>query len=664
MSAGKIMAGRAVLQRGVIPAVLILLTAGLCLAVPASQDALAASQGTSSIAAGVSQTCAIEGGKAYCWGADPVGALGDGTTNNSSVPVAVDTSGVLAGKILTQISTSNETTCALDSTGAAYCWGSNGDGELGDGSAGGFGDYSDVPVAVDASGVLAGKILAEISVGDFDVCALDSTGAAYCWGSNADGELGNATTTDSSVPVAVDTSGALAGKTLTQIAAGGGYACALDSTGAAYCWGVNGNGEQGNGTTNGSSVPVAVDTSGALAGKTLTQIAAGGGFACALDSTGATYCWGGNFDGNLGNGTTTNSSVPVAVDTSGVLAGKTLTQISGGFEHACALDTAGTVYCWGNNDFGELGDDTTTTQSTVPVLVSPQAPTSITATAGGTTATVAWTAPAYLNGGTLTGYTATAAPGGAACTTTGAATCIITGLANGSTYSITVVAHTTVGDSGASTVITVTEPGIAIDQTITQDGTSTVTTAPFTTGGPRLLVAFTGSDGPATKQTTTVSGAGLTWTLAERANTKGGTAEIWTAQATAPLNNATVTSTPKTPGYNQSLTVVAFTGASGTGATASAGKAKGAPTVSLTTTQPESWAFAVGEDYSNAIARTLGPGQSQISQWVDLTPGETFWVQDQTATTPTAGTTVTLNDTAPTTDIWDMAAVEILPVGS
>lgn len=167
----------------------------------------------------------------------------------------------------------------------------------------------------------------------------------------------------------------------------------------------------------------------------------------------------------------------------------------------------------------------------------------------------------------------------------------------------------------------VTAPGIAIDQTTTQNGNGAVTIPTFSTTGPRLLVAYTSSDGPATKQTTTVTGAGLTWTLFERADTKGGTAEIWYAKSTGPLTRATVTSTPKTTGYDQSLTVIAFTGASGLGAGATAGKASGAPSVSLTTTAANSWVFAVGEDYTHATARTLGPGQSMINQWVDPTPG-------------------------------------------
>jgi YVTN family beta-propeller protein len=205
-------------------------------------------------------------------------------------------------------------------------------------------------------------------------------------------------------------------------------------------------------------------------------------------------------------------------------------------------------------------------------------------------------------------------------------------------------------------------PGIAIDQAITKTGTGSVTTAPLSTNGSRLLVAYVASDGPATKQSAAVTGAGLTLTLAARANKAGtGTAEIWTATAPAALTCATITSTPKAGGYDQSLTVVAYTGASGIGATATASKTATAPSATLTTTKADAWIFGVGEDYTSATARTLGPGQNLISQWVDSGPGETFWVQNRATTTPSAGTAVTLNDTAPTSSTWNLAIAEITP---
>jgi len=249
-----------------------------------SRAAQAVTEGTPWISAGSYLSCAVEAGTGYCWGLDDQGQLGNGAAgSNSDVPVAVDISGVLAGKTLTQISAGEEYACALDSDGAPYCWGWNVTGDLGDGSTAG----SNVPVAVETSGVLAGKTLTQISAGDGETCALDTVGTAYCWGLNEYGNLGNGTTTNSDVPVAVDTSGALAGKTLTHISAGGEHVCALDTSGVAYCWGENESGDLGDGATADSDVPVAIDTSGVLNGKTLTQISADEEHTCALDTSGS-----------------------------------------------------------------------------------------------------------------------------------------------------------------------------------------------------------------------------------------------------------------------------------------------------------------------------------------------------------------------------------------
>jgi alpha-tubulin suppressor-like RCC1 family protein len=457
------------------------------------------------ITTGFSHSCLLRNGKAYCWGDDTVGELGNNTTTATaqSTPVAVYTGGVLSGLTLIQISAGDDWTCALASTGNAYCWGNNDSGgitALGNGltlasdqpvlvsggliftqisvgssfacgltSAGvaycwgnnmqgmlgnGGTGFATIPTAVTTSGVLSGLILTQINAGQNFTCALASTGAAYCWGSNSNGQLGNNSTTSSSVPVAVTTSGGLAGVIVTQLATGTADTCALGSAGAAYCWGLNTNGQLGNNSTTQSLVPVAVTTTG----TPLAEITAGTSFACALDITGAAYCWGLNTNGQLGNNSTTQSLVPVPVTTTGVLAGATLTQIDAGQNFACVRDSTGVFYCWGGNATGQLGNGTTT-QSTVPVIVAgvvPGPPTSVAAFPGDTTANVYWVAPASLGTGTLTGYTATASPGGATCTTAGATTCTIAGLTNGTTYSITVVTDTTDGNSTASAVATVT----------------------------------------------------------------------------------------------------------------------------------------------------------------------------------------------------------------
>jgi hypothetical protein len=572
---------------------LIFLAAGLCLAVLVlvPQSAFASSPGTSSISAGGSDSCAIESGKAYCWGDNGEGQLGDGSIATSSRPVAVDTSGALAGKTLTEISAGSDSdTCALDAVGAAYCWGDNQLNALGAGSTV---SYSDVPVAVDTSGVLAGKVLTKISTGDAHTCVLDSTGTAYCWGNNGSGELGDGSrvtpdvpmavdtsglpagqvltqisagqsdtcaldtagaaycwgsiprsppggTVASDVPVAVDTSGVLAGKTLTQISAGfEELTCAVDSSGAAYCWGNNAFGALGGGEAGLSGNPVAVDTSGVLAGKTLTEVSAGDGFqACAVDSAGAAYCWGSNQYGKLGNGSVTDSSVPVAVAASGALTGRTLVGVSAGGQDTCAMDAGGDIYCWGYNGDGELGDNRTGPPSDVPVLAGPHAPTSVTATPGHGSAAVSWTAPGDLDGGTLTGYTATASPGGQSCTTASASTCTITGLTGGTTYRITVVAHTTAGDSGASAPATVTPAAGQV--TFTSSSSDTVaaskafTFTVATTGTPAPTITETGklpkgvkftshNDGTATLCGTPAKAAAGTYPLTLTATSPAGT---------------------------------------------------------------------------------------------------------------------------------------------
>ena len=315
---------------------------------------------------GANFTCGLDGtGKAFCWGVNPVGQLGNNSTTNSSVPVPVNSAGVLQGKTLTALGAGAAHGCTLSDDAKVSCWGYNIYGQLGNGTT----TNSSVPVAVDTTGVLAGKTITDISVGGYHACAL-AGGAVYCWGYNIYGQLGNGTTTNSSVPVAVDTVGVLAGKTITQIAAGYSHTCVRDSDGKAYCWGNGTQGSLGNNTTANSAVPVAVSTTGVLNGKTLTALTSGEGHSCALADAMA-YCWGYNFAGQVGNNTTTNALVPVAVNTATVLSGRKLVDISAGSSHTCALDDAGLAFCWGYNVVGQLGNNTTTNSAVaVPVVTT------------------------------------------------------------------------------------------------------------------------------------------------------------------------------------------------------------------------------------------------------------------------------------------------------
>ncbi len=245
--------------------------------------------------------------------------------------------------------------------------------------------------------------------------------------------------------------------------------------------------------------------------------------------------------------------------------------------------------------------------------------------------------------------------------------------ATSGTHTLTATATDTSGNVGQATPVKVTvenpaeeEPCFVMDANVTVDGHGTLTTPAFTTAeaGEQLL-AFVASDGPngAGKQSATVSGAGLKWTLVKRANSRPGDAEIWWATATKQLSGVTVTSKQSASGYDQSLSVIAEQMSDGIGASATAGAASGAPSVSLKTTEEGSLVFAVGDDWDRAVARTLGPNQMVLHEYLDESTGETFWSQYTALVTGAAGTTVTLGDTAPTNDQWNMAAVELLGDG-
>ena len=269
--------------------------------------------------------------------------------------------------------------CAVALDGRVYCWGSNSNGKIGSGNT----SSALVPSAVKISGALVGKVIKQIepsSAGNHS-CVIASDDKAYCWGHNGFGQLGNNNTVNSLTPVAVDTAGVLASKTIKQIASGGISSCVIASDDKAYCWGSNNFGQLGNGNLKNSSTPTPVSTTGVLAGKTIKQITAGTEFTCAIASDDKAYCWGSNSSGQLGNNSTINSGVPVAVNTSGVLAGKTIKQISAGSSHTCAIASDDKAYCWGSNSSGELGNNSTINSGVPTHVYAPKENTTIAANA-------------------------------------------------------------------------------------------------------------------------------------------------------------------------------------------------------------------------------------------------------------------------------------------
>jgi beta-lactam-binding protein with PASTA domain len=241
--------------------------------------------------------------------------------------------------------------------------------------------------------------------------------------------------------------------------------------------------------------------------------------------------------------------------------------------------------------------------------------------------------------------------------------------AAGSVISQSLIAGTSVAPGTAMSLVVSLGPAAApavptVDKMVFSQGAGRRTTPAFSTAIPgEMLVAFASSDGPAStdSQSLTISGAGLTWTRVQRSATRFGVSEIWKASAPSVLTNVTVSSTQAIAGVHQSLTVIAFTGVGGIGASNAAGAISGAPTVSLVTQAAGSLVYAAGNDWDRAVARTIPAGQTKVREFVDTPVGDTFWLQAAAGTSASAGATVTLNATAPTNDQWNMAIVELTP---
>jgi bacillolysin len=300
-------------------------------------------------AVGGDHSCTITNdGNAWCWGRNRFGQLGDNSVSAKSTRASLVTKPSLTG--FTSIATSNSHTCARASDGSAWCWGDNSSGQLGDGTT--TDSSGAVQVTTDSSGTFLTNVSA-ISVGTNASCALKSNGTVWCWGDNGEGQLGDRTSDSSSFAVQVEKASKTTLSTVTAISVGTDHACAVLSDKSAWCWGDNSDGATGAGTAVAREGAVRVTKAANAVFTNVVAISAGNAHTCALLGDKTVWCWGLNAYGQLGNGSTTTSLVAVSAGLTNIAI---LGQNTG--NHTCAVSATNILSCWGANTAGQLGDGT------------------------------------------------------------------------------------------------------------------------------------------------------------------------------------------------------------------------------------------------------------------------------------------------------------------
>jgi alpha-tubulin suppressor-like RCC1 family protein len=329
------------------------------------------------VAAGVYHTCGITGkGQAFCWGSDSDGQLGDDATLAAKhIPTAVAATSLPAGdKAFVRLAVGNAHTCGITGEGQAFCWGDDVYGQLGDDAT--AADKS-MPTAVDATNLPTDdKALVQLGAGLYHTCGITGKGKALCWGSDSSGQLGDdATLADKHVPTVVATTNLPADdKAFVQIATGGVHTCGITGKGKAFCWGDDSDGQLGDDAALAEkTIPTAVATTDLPADdKVFVQLAAGTYHTCGLTGKGKAFCWGDDAYGQLGDDATlAGKHVPTAVDTTNLPADdKAFVQIATGGAHTCGITGKGQAFCWGDDGSGQLGDDVAPANRSVPTAVA------------------------------------------------------------------------------------------------------------------------------------------------------------------------------------------------------------------------------------------------------------------------------------------------------
>ena len=365
-------------------------------AVPIETISLAGGRIAKAIAAGSVHTCALAtDGTVWCWGGNGAGQIGDTTLISKGQPTQV----AIAAPA-TMIAAGGNSTCAVLNDNRVQCWGKNQYGQLGINT---DGTTETSPQFV--SHIPNWFTVAHIEIGANHTCATSAAGAAWCWGYFLDGRLGTSQSSNVVVPAATSS---LGGTALT-ISAGGAHTCAVLANGTLTCFGKNNNGQIGQSlSTVSSSTPTAVAFSG-----TASVASLGSDFTCAAMTSGGVECFGANGFGQVGNGST---STRVLNSTSVIGVGGSVVDVVAGLNHACAIKATGELLCWGNNDFGKTGSNTGNLVETSAVTVGslnvmPTTTTTLPTTTTTAAPAVSTTPPSVLSdAGITTSSTATTLP--------------------------------------------------------------------------------------------------------------------------------------------------------------------------------------------------------------------------------------------------------------
>jgi uncharacterized repeat protein (TIGR02543 family) len=304
-------------------------------------------------------------GNVYSWGANFSGELGDGTTTDRTRPTLITFSGLQAGETIHTVNGGSSHSLAVTSNGRVYAWGNNNNGQLGDETR----TDRTRPTLITLSGLQAGETIHTVNAGSFHSLAVTSNGRVYAWGFNGFGHLGDGTTTERTRPTLITFSGLQAGETIHTVNAGSSHSLAVTSNGRVYAWGNNNNGQLGDETRTERTRPTLITFSGLQAGETIHTVNAGSSHSLAVTSNGRVYAWGFNGFGHLGDGTRTERTSPTLITFSGLQAGETIGSVDAGYSHSLAVTLNGRVYAWGNNFNGQLGDGTSTDRNS-PTLIT------------------------------------------------------------------------------------------------------------------------------------------------------------------------------------------------------------------------------------------------------------------------------------------------------